>query len=146
MSRSPFSSILVFAVYCWIADPLFSRAARADEPSLRFPRIPPTEPLKAAATFEVQDGFRMELIAAEPLVTSPVALEYDKEGRAWVLEMRDYPFTDKNTDKPFADKSADLPLGRIRVLRDLDGDGVFDESRIFAEDISWPTGLALWKG
>jgi putative membrane-bound dehydrogenase-like protein len=32
------------------------------------------------------------------------------------------------------------------VLRDLDGDGVFDESRIFAEDISWPTGLALWKG
>src|SRR5206468_8666744 len=59
---------------------------------------------------------------------------------------RDYPYTDKTTDKPFAEKSADLPLGRIRVLRDIDGDGVFDESRIFADDISWPTGLAFWKG
>jgi putative membrane-bound dehydrogenase-like protein len=88
----------------------------------------------------------MKLIAAEPLVTSPVALEYDEYGQGWVLEMRDYPFTDKNTDKPFADKSADLPLGRIRVLRDTNGDGVFDESRIFADDLSWPTGLAFWKG
>ncbi len=88
----------------------------------------------------------MTLIAAEPLVTSPVALEYDEHGQGWVLEMRDYPFTDKNTDKPFGDKSADLPLGRIRLLRDTDGDGVFDENRIFADDISWPTGLAFWKG
>jgi putative membrane-bound dehydrogenase-like protein len=88
----------------------------------------------------------MTLLASEPLVTSPVGLEYDEHGQGWVLEMRDYPFTDKNTDKPFADKSADLPLGRIRVLRDTDGDGVFDESRIFVDDISWPTGLAFWKG
>src|SRR5690349_15805592 len=63
--------------------------ARADDTPLTFPRIPPTEPAKAAATFEVRDGFRMELIAAEPLVTSPVALEYDEDGRGWVLEMRD---------------------------------------------------------
>ena len=117
----------------------------ADGP-LHFPRIPPTKPADAAKTFETQDGFRMKLLAAEPLVTSPVALEYDEHGRGWVLEMRDYPFTDKNTDKPFADKLADLPMGRVRVLRDTDGDGVFDESRIFADDISWPTGLAFWKG
>src|SRR5258708_11026148 len=74
----------------------------ADRP-LEFPRIPPTKPADAAKTFETQDGFRMQLIAADPLVTSPVALEYDEHGRGWVLEIRDYPFTDKNTYKPFAD-------------------------------------------
>jgi putative membrane-bound dehydrogenase-like protein len=121
-------------------------SARGDDVPLAFPRIPPTEPGKAAATFDVRGGFRMELIAAEPLVTSPVALEYDEDGRGWVLEMRDYPFTDKTTDKPLTDKSGDLPMGRIRMLRDTNGDGVFDESTIFADEISWPTGLAFWKG
>ncbi|MBS0264749.1 MAG: c-type cytochrome [Planctomycetes bacterium] len=117
----------------------------ADKP-LAFPRIPPTPPAAASQMFETQDGFRLTLLAAEPLVTSPVALEYDEHGWGWVLEMRDYPFTDKTTDQPFADKSADLPLGRIRRLRDTDGDGQFDESTIFADDISWPTGIAFWKG
>src|SRR5262245_1539795 len=121
-------------------------SARGADAPLKFPRIPPTEPAKAAATFEVRDGFRMELLAAEPLVTSPVALEYDENGRGWVLEMRDYPFTDKKTDKPLTDKSGDLPMGRIRVLRDANGDGVFDESTVFADEISWPTGLTFWKG
>ncbi|HEY2253734.1 MAG TPA: PVC-type heme-binding CxxCH protein [Planctomycetaceae bacterium] len=125
---------------------LHSQIASAADGPLAFPRIPPTKPADAAKTFETQNGFRMKLLAAEPLVTSPVALEYDEHGRGWVLEMRDYPFTDKNTDKPFGDKSADLPLGRVRVLRDTNGDGLFDESRIFADDISWPTGLAFWKG
>jgi hypothetical protein len=54
-----------------------------------FPRVPPTPPEKAEATFEVQHGFRMELIAAEPLVASPVDLAYDEDGRAYVVEMRE---------------------------------------------------------
>ena len=56
------------------------------------------------------------------------------DGRVqWPAETIDED-TDKNTDKPFADKSADLPLGRVRVLRDTDGDGTFDESRITTSD------------
>src|SRR5262249_24286482 len=113
-----------------------SSVPAADAP-LSFPRLPATEPARAVATFEGRDGFRMELIASEPFVTSPVALEYDEEGRGWVLEMRDYPYTDKFTDKPLADKSGDQPLGRVRVLGDTDGDGVFDESTIFIDEISW---------
>lgn len=136
-------TIIWSAIVCLV---LVLPVSADDGPPLRFPRIPPLEPTQAAKSFEAQSGFRMELIAAEPLVTSPVALEYDEHGQAWVLEMRDYPYTDKTTDKPFADKSADLPLGRVRLLRDLNEDGVFDDSRIFADDISWPTGLACWKG
>src|SRR5213075_1640331 len=59
------------------------------------PRVPPKSPQEAAKTFRVLDGFRMDLIAAEPLVASPVAMTYDENGRAYVCEMRDYPYTDK---------------------------------------------------
>ena len=114
--------------------------------SYQFERVLPTEPAKAAATFRCLHGFRMELLAAEPLVEDPVALEYDEWGRAWVVEMRDYPFTDKTNDRPFVEKSTDAPLGRIRILEDSDGDGRFERSDIFADNLSWPTGIALWEG
>src|ERR1051326_2479646 len=61
----------------------------------KLPRIPPTPARDAARTFRVLDGFRMDLLAAEPLVASPVAMTYDENGRAYVCEMRDYPYTDK---------------------------------------------------
>lgn len=136
----PLLAVVLISILAFVAN------GSADEPPLSFPRITPLAPPAAAKSFEVLNGFKMDLLAAEPLVSSPVTLEYDEHGQGWVLEMRDYPFTDKNTDKPFVDKSGDLPLGQIRVLRDTDGDGVFDASQLFAQDISWPTGLAFWKG
>ena len=63
-----------------------------------FPRVPPVEPDKAEATFRVQGGFRMELIAAEPLVADPVDLAYDPDGRAYVVEFRGYPKPEMPTD------------------------------------------------
>jgi putative membrane-bound dehydrogenase-like protein len=110
------------------------------------PRIPSKEPGEALKTFLVRDGFEMQLLAAEPLVASPVAMEYDENGRAYVAEMRDYPYTDKASDKPFVERTKDEPLGRIRLLEDTDGDGRCDKSTVFADGLSWPTGLALWKG
>lgn len=122
----------------------------ADDPIVqdpeKLPRLPPKEPADALATFRTLDGFRMELIAHEPNVTDPVAIEYDEHGWAYVAEMLDYPYTDKSTDVPNVERTTDLPIGRVRLLRDTDGDGVFDESSIFADQLSWPTGLACWDG
>jgi putative membrane-bound dehydrogenase-like protein len=112
----------------------------------QLPRIPPTEPAAAEKTIQSLDGFRMQLIAAEPLVMDPVAMAYDEDGRAWVVEMSDYPYTDKTKDVAFQEKTADLPLGRVRILEDVDGDGKFDKSYLFADQLSWPTGIALYKG
>ena len=109
-------------------------------------RIPPKNPQASQQSFVTKAGFRMELLAAEPLVMDPVAMEYDEYGRAWVVEMSDYPYTDRNKDKPFTDKSDDAPIGRVRVLFDDNRDGRFDRTTIFAEGLSWPTGLAFWKG
>ena len=112
----------------------------------KLPAVPPTPATEAAKKFKVLDGFRMDLLAAEPLVASPVAMTYDENGRAYVCEMRDYPYTDKANHKPSQENPTDQPIGRVRLLEDTNDDGVFDKATIFAEDLSWPTGVACWKG
>ena len=79
----------------------------------------------------------MELVAHEPLVASPIAAEFDENGQLYVCEMRDYPYKPKPGNKP---------LGTIRLLRDTDGDGVFDESHVFADGMLWAGGVVPWKG
>ncbi|MFN7138112.1 MAG: PVC-type heme-binding CxxCH protein, partial [Limisphaerales bacterium] len=110
------------------------------------PRLPAVPPAQAEKTFVCRDGFQMQLLAAEPLVTDPVAAVYDENGLLYVVEMNDYPYTDKNTHQAWKDNTTDKPIGKIRVLEDTNGDGKFDKSTIFAENLSWPTGIACWKG
>ncbi|MEP6667812.1 MAG: PVC-type heme-binding CxxCH protein [Chthoniobacter sp.] len=131
---------------CFIAlAALLALAAIGAEP-LKFPSVPPTPPAEAEKTFQTLHGFRMELLAAEPMVASPVAMAYDEDGRCYVAEMVDYPYTDKAHHKPSQENPTDAAIGRIRLLIDDDGDGKFDRSTIFAEGLSWPTGIACWKG
>ena len=113
---------------------------------LTFPATPFVEAKDAAKTFQVLDGFEMQLIAAEPLVTDPVAMTYDEDGRAYVCEMNDYPYTDKEKHQHAQENPTDAAIGRVRLLTDTDGDGIFDKATIFAEGLSWPTGAACWKG
>ena len=114
--------------------------------ALDFPSTPPVEPQDASKSFHVLDGFEMQLIASEPLVTDPVAITYDADGRAYVCEMNDYPYTDKAAHKPSQENPTDAHIGKVRLLTDTDGDGVFDKATIFADGLSWPTGAACWKG
>jgi len=113
---------------------------RKDKPKTladELPRIAPKSPKAALATFDVAPGYRIELVASEPNVVDPVDMKIDENGRIWVVEMRDYPFDERDGHEP---------EGRVRVLDDTDGDGRFDESHVFADKLSWPTALALWDG
>ena len=89
------------------------RPTRAEPLKDRLKSPPPNEPAEALRTFQTRDGFRMEIVAHEPQVTSPVAAAYDEDGRLFVVEMRDYPDPLKPGEKP---------LGRVRLLEDRDGD------------------------
>lgn len=102
--------------------------------SAELPRIPPTEPSDASATFEIDPRLRIDLLAAEPDVEDPVAIAFDEWARAYVVEMRGYS------------EQADERISRIRLLEDHDGDGRFDRSTIFAEDLRWPTAVACLRG
>src|SRR6266568_6653286 len=98
------------------------------------PRMPPVEPGGAIKTFTVKEGFKIELAAAEPLVVDPVAMAFDEQGRLFVVEMRDYS------------ERRDEKLGRIRMLTDTDGDGKFDRSTVYADNLPWPTAIICWNG
>src|SRR5688500_13027131 len=84
--------------------PAFGQATQEPDYAAELPRIPPTEPADALATFQVLPGFRIEQVAAEPHVASPVAACFDERGRMYVVEMRDY----SEQDKEF--------LGTVRLL------------------------------
>jgi putative membrane-bound dehydrogenase-like protein len=98
------------------------------------PRVPPTPPSATLHNFQVADGFQIQLIASEPLVTSPVAMEWDADGSLFVCEMRGYS------------EDRDEGISRISHLVDTDQDGVYDTSTIFADGLLWPTGLFPWNG
>jgi putative membrane-bound dehydrogenase-like protein len=100
------------------------------------PRIKPLEPQQALKAFRIEKGFRVELVAAEPQITDPCAIEWDEAGRLYVCELWNYPYIPK----------AGEPLGRIRVLEDVDSDGFYEKSTIFADNITWPSGVACWDG
>ncbi len=108
------------------------------------PRIAPLEPEAALASFSLSEGYRVELVAAEPDVVDPVALAFDARGRLFVAEMRDYPFLPGRGQS--SEQDARAQKGSIRLLEDLDADGAVDRSRIFATGIQWPTGLLCWRG
>ena len=115
-----------------LACKVFAAELRVEENDL--PRVPATEPAQAAATMQVRDGFRVEVVASEPLIASPVAMAFDENGRLYVAEMRDYS------------ERRDERLGRIKLLEDTDGDGRFDKATVFADKLPWPTALICWDG
>ncbi|HTN74331.1 MAG TPA: PVC-type heme-binding CxxCH protein, partial [Pirellulaceae bacterium] len=93
-------------------------------------------PEQALATFQLPVGLKLELVAAEPLVVDPVAFDWGPDGRLWVVEMRDYP---RGLD------GAGQPGGRVKVLTDTNGDGKYDDARIFLDDLPFPTGIKVWR-
>ena len=99
--------------------------------------IPPKEPAEALRCLEVMDGFSVEFVAHEPLVLDPVAAVIDENGLMYVAEDADYPYRPADGEPP---------KGRIRLLKDNDGDGFYEESHLFAEGLLWPAGVAPWKG
>ncbi|MDB4664526.1 HEAT repeat domain-containing protein [bacterium] len=95
----------------------------------------PVELERAIQSIHVPDGYKLELVAGEPLVQDPVAIDWGADGKLWVVEMADYPLGMDGKGKPG---------GRVRFLEDTDSDGQYDKSTLFAEGLSFPTGVLGW--
>ncbi len=99
----------------------------------------PLSPEDSLRAFRVQPGFRVELVAAEPHVASPVGMTFDEDGRIYIAEMLDYPLV--RTPGMFGP----FPEGQIRRL-ELDDDGRVKKSTVFAHSISLPSSVLPWNG
>lgn len=83
-------------------------------------------------TFQLPDGFKIEMVASEPMISDPVAMEVDENGNMYVLELHGYPLDTSGT-------------GKIKLLTDTNGDGIPDKSTLFADHLRLPTGIMRWK-
>jgi len=96
-------------------------------------------PEEALETFRLPPGFRIELVAAEPLVEDPVAAAWDADGRLWTAEMRAYMHDAEGTGE-------NQGIDRVVVLEDVNGDGRMDRSTVFLDGLVMPRSIIHLEG
>ena len=108
---------------------------------------------------KVADGFEVSVVASEPLVRQPVAMEFDDRGRLWVIQYLQYPnpaglkrvqvdrFSRTKYDRvPEPPPKGPHGADRITILEDTDGDGRMDRGRDFIDGLNLTTGIAFGRG
>lgn len=116
-------------------------------------------PEESLARMQVASGFQVDLVACEPLVQQPVAIEFDDRNRLWVIQYLQYPnpeglqrvqvdrYSRTKYDRvpeppPHGPRGAD----RITILEDSDGDGRMDRGKDFVSGLNLATGMAFGHG
>jgi len=102
---------------------------------------PPYSPKAALSTFQLPEGYRIELVASEPLISDPVEIAFDEDGKMYVAQMDDYP--SENMDDYGKGKE---PKSKIMLLEDKDGDGFYESGTVFADGLPYANGVMPWKG
>lgn len=92
-------------------------------------------PQEAVAAMTVKKGYRVNVWAAEPLMTQPMAFCWDDKGRLWIAENRDY----ESRGHGFSNAGD----SRILILEDTDGDGIADTRKVFMEGLAFPAAIAV---
>lgn len=144
MQRHAFLQISLAIVF--LAGVLTAVLKPADDPKpdsadkdygAELPKIPPKSPEESLKAFRLRPGFRIELVASEPLIRSPMAMDFDEFGRAFVVELPEY--NQYGSPKPHG-------KGAVKRLEDTNGDGRYDKATVYVDDLNYPTGVACWGG
>jgi len=106
----------------------------ADKEVLENP--PPRSPPESLAAMQTHPGFQIELVAAEPLIVDPVAIDWGADGKLWVVEMCDYPMGMDGNWKPGS---------RVKFLEDTNHDGKYDKATVFLDNLPFATGVTAWR-
>lgn len=106
----------------------------------KVPLLPPPPvltPAEQLATFRfAEPGYRIELVASDPMIQDPVAMAFDGQGRLWVVEMRGYM---QDIDR----RGVNDPIGRISVLEDKNQDGKMDHATVFLDKLVLPRSINI---
>lgn len=125
----------------------------------------PLPPAESAAAFLLPDGFRMELVAAEPLIASPTGVCWDEHGRMFVSELHGYNLEGQldiealnktgkldtqvrrvQAAEKFKKAAEEGTYGVVKMLRDTDDDGLVDEAVVWADNLPPVYGIAPVTG
>jgi putative membrane-bound dehydrogenase-like protein len=136
--RFPIAGILLSVLVGWLTlgNAQEKKDGKVKDFGAELPRIAPKSPADAVKTFKLAPGFKIELVASEPAIRSPVAIDFDEDGRMYVAEFPEY---NQHGNPNFKEK------GAIKLLEDTKGTGVYDKVTTFAE-IDSPVALACWDG
>ncbi|MEO9513484.1 MAG: c-type cytochrome [Flavobacteriaceae bacterium] len=130
------SKKIVFLVLIFVAayackqkeysDKIYDKPEIIKDSSSKF--LTPEESLKS---FYLPDGYKVELVASEPMIDEPVTIAWDGNGRMYVAEMNTYM---QDVDG----SGTNRPISKIKLLEDLDGDGKMDKSTVFIDSLLLP--------
>ena len=105
-------------------------------PNQRNAQNVPTDADAERASFDVAEGFEVNLFAADPLLAKPTQMNFDARGRLWVACSEAYP--QLKPDEPANDK--------VVILADENGDGRAEKADVFADGLLIPTGVEPGDG
>ena len=97
---------------------------------------PVLTPQQALQTFYMPPGYRVELVASEPMIQEPVAIDWDTAGRLWAVEMPGFMANLTGSNEHDT-------IGRVVVLEDLNGDGRMDKRTVFADGLVLARSLKI---
>ncbi|MEX1232233.1 MAG: PVC-type heme-binding CxxCH protein [Planctomycetaceae bacterium] len=98
--------------------------------------IPPPDPELERQTFQVPEGFEVNLFAADPMLAKPIQMNWDPEGRLWIASSEIYPHI----------KPGEVANDKVLILEDADHDGVAEKTTVFADGLLIPTGIEPGDG
>lgn len=141
MRRTIYSLPAWILLWIWIAGQSCNQQQKeksgADSLAIKKNLVSPVlSPMEAIKKMRVENGFAVKLVAAEPLITSPIAMNFDEKGRIWVVDMDDYMPDTSGTGE-------DQPSGKIVILSDSNKDGVMDSRKVFLDSLVLPRGICL---
>ena len=125
----------------------------ADQPEPKAPL--PLSPSESVRELRLPEGFRIELVASEPLVVEPSCVVFDGRGRMFVSEIHGFNLegeidvkelnksgkVDRTVRRirwervggPIAEQAKRGQFGTVKLLVDSDGDGRMDKADVWAD-------------
>lgn len=105
--------------------------------STELPKIAAKTPVESLQAMKLKSGFHAELVVSEPLIRSPMGMDFDEYGRAFVVELPEY--NQYASAQPHG-------KGSIKRLEDTNGDGQYDQATVYVDNLDYPTAVACWDG
>ena len=134
----PIAAVLFFSTGCGEDKTSSTNGLAIDKATQKkiIAEAPVLTPQESLSAMKTENGFEVKLVASEPLISAPVALNFDDKGRIWALEMQGYmPDT--------AGHGENIPDGKVIILEDKNGDGVMDDRKVFLDSLVLPRALCL---